>query len=179
MSNPVVKLQLRLDSFDERPFLPQLEKCLKTGISLTTLRLQGDTPENRKKLYELNKTCSQDILGRGPFYTWEEYLSQRIENTRYTPSGVIIALAGDEWIGMSVLSDWLDKGFVFYEMTGVLRQHRRRGIAMAMKIESVRFAKSLGAKRILTFHAAANLAPIALNRSLGFVPAEWENLSDA
>jgi GNAT superfamily N-acetyltransferase len=139
--------------------------------------LLGDTHEHRKRLYELNKLCSQDIPGRAPFYTWEEYRLARLEVPRYNPAGVVVALNGGDWIGLSALSDWPDKGFMFAEMTGVVREFRRRGLAIAMKILGIRFAKALGVDRILTLHAAENEAPILLNLSLGFQPAEWTNLS--
>ena len=176
MARPVLKLQLRLEEFDERPFVPFLDACIRAGIEFTTMAALGDSPANRRRLYELNKECSQDIPGRGEFYTFDDYQDRRIERPSYNPAGVIIARDGEKWVGMSALSDWRDRGFAFAEMTGVLRQYRRRGLAIAMKILTIRFARTLGVDRILTFQDAENAAPIALNRSLGFVPTEWESL---
>ena len=56
----------------KRPFLPQLEACIRAGIALTTMENIDDSPENRRQLYGLNKACSRDIPARGAFYTFEE-----------------------------------------------------------------------------------------------------------
>lgn len=53
-------------------------------------------------------------------------------------------------------------------MTGVLKEYRRRGIATALKVLSIEFARSLGVSVIYTVHAAANIAAIAMNRRLGY-----------
>jgi len=82
---------------------------------------------------------------------------------------VILAVEGDAWVGMAASSWHKDQGFVFNEMTGVLREYRRKGVAMGLKVLSVQFAASLGASTIYTVHAAANVAAIAMNRRLGYI----------
>lgn len=79
-----VRLQLDLEAFDEAQFVPYLRRCLQSGIALTTMADVGDTAECRRALYELNKTCSADIPERGEFYTFDEYLDDRIK-TRSRP----------------------------------------------------------------------------------------------
>ena len=44
----------------------------------------GDTPEFRRALYELQKTCSADIPECGEFYTFDEYLAERIQTLSTT-----------------------------------------------------------------------------------------------
>ncbi|MFT7218468.1 MAG: hypothetical protein ACI8Z1_000077 [Candidatus Azotimanducaceae bacterium] len=39
-------------------------------------------------------------------------------------------MLGNEWIGMTAISDWPERGFTFNEMMGVLPAHRRQGIAL-------------------------------------------------
>lgn len=131
----------------------------------------GDVEANHRRLYELNRVCSADIPGRGPFYTYDEYRALRIESD-YTPDTTVIALDGSTWVGMSAASDRRDEGYFFNEMTGVLRSHRGRGIALAMKVIVVQLVRDLGASEIRTFHHPDNLAPIALNRRLGYVATD-------
>ena len=71
-------------------------------------------------------------------------------------------------MGMSATSYHTEKGFIFNEMTGVLRQYRHRGIATALKVRSIAFAQSRGVSVMYTVHAAANRAAIAMNRRLGY-----------
>ncbi|MFI8435082.1 GNAT family N-acetyltransferase [Streptomyces sp. NPDC079020] len=163
-----VRLTLDLDAFDDARFEPRLRSCRQTGIEFTTLADLGDTAENRRALYELNKTCSADIPERGEFYTYDEYLSRRIEIPTYDPRGVVLALDGGSWVGMATTSIQ-PEGYAFSEMTGLLAGHRGRGISLAMKLLAIGFARSHGAHVLRTFHHPANAAAIGMNRRLGFV----------
>lgn len=158
-----VRLTLDVDSFDESAFDRAVE-----GITLTTMTELGDHEANHRRLYELNRTCSADIPGRGEFYTYDEYRARRIERD-YEPSTTVIALDGSAWVGMSAASDHRDEGFFFNEMTGVVRSHRGRGIALAMKVMVIGLVRELGVREIRTLHHPDNEAPIALNRRLGYV----------
>jgi RimJ/RimL family protein N-acetyltransferase len=167
-TNPGVKLQLDVQGFDAHPWQRYISGSERSGIEFHTLAELGDTEANRKRLYELNKVCSADIPGRGPFYSYEQYRDARLQPESYTPAGIILAIEGDTWVGMSAASYHKEQNFVFNEMTGVPREYRRRGIATALKVLAIRFAASLGVPVIYTFHAAANVAAIAMNRRLGY-----------
>lgn len=170
MASDWYSLQLELDAFDESPFLASLAGSRATGIRFESFASLGDRDDNRRKLYELNKACSRDIPNRGEFYTFEDYVAQRIDVPSFMPSGVIIALDGDDWIGMCALSDHLDQGHMFVEMTGVRAQYRKRGISLAMKVLALRCARSTGATSIRTFHDRENSPAIRANEKLGFRP---------
>jgi RimJ/RimL family protein N-acetyltransferase len=73
---------------------------------------------------------------------------------------------------MSAACGHRDEGFFFNEMTGVIRSHRGRGIALAMKVFVIRLVRDLGVPEMRTFHHPDNTAPIALNRRLGYVEIE-------
>ncbi len=55
-------------------------------------------------------------------------------------------------------------------MTGVLRSHRRQGLATALKVHAIQFAKAYGAKAINTSNEEHN-PMFQLNLALGFAPA--------
>ena len=167
---------LNLGDFDETPFVSALETCESAGIRFETLESLGDTAENRRNLYDLNKECSADIPARGDFYTLEEYIDFRFNRVAYDPKGVILALDQPSWVGLSISSNWDSKGFFFNEMTGVLPDYRRRGIATAMKLLGIRFAISCGVETIYTIHDLANDPAIQMNRQLGFVDTNWDKL---
>lgn len=175
MDKPIVKLKLNLELFDENAFTSALALAQSNGISFSTMQDLGDTERNRRKLYELNKICSADIPERGEFFSYEEFCKRRYGRS-YDPAGAIVAQYDSEWVGLTVTSNWSRKGFVFNEMTGVLRNYRRKGIAIGMKILGIRFAKSTGAKTIYTSHHPENFQAIGLNRRLGFVDTDWDSL---
>ena len=168
-------LRLRLDlvEFDASAFEHYLRRQQRAGISFTTMAELGDTPEQRRALYDLNRDCSADIPERGEFYTFEEYLAQRIDSEIYDPRGVIIARDGDTWVGMAATSlcpgRGGEEGYAFSEMTGVLRSHRGTGLSVALKLRCIDFARAAGMHWLLTFHHPENASAIAMNRRLGFV----------
>ena len=164
-----VRLQLDLAAFDDAPFVPYLHRCRQSGIEFTTMGELGDHGANRRALYELNKACSADIPDRGEFYTFDEYLAERIEVPAYDPRGVVIAVDDGQWIGMATTSVHPATGYAFSEMTGVLRSHRGRGVSVAMKLLGISFARSHGVRWLRTFHHPGNAAAIGMNRRLGFV----------
>ncbi|MGW5970611.1 GNAT family N-acetyltransferase [Streptomyces sp. NPDC055186] len=172
MTNQWVKLELDVAAFDAPYFETYVARCREDGIRLTTLAELGDTPEHRRALYALNKECSADIPERGEFYTYEEYAERRFGAAGYDPRGIVIALDGDEWIGMAATS--LQEGFLFNEMTGVRAGHRGRGISIAMKTFGMAFVRESGASTVRTFHHPANANAIAMNRRMGYVETDTE-----
>ncbi|WP_285564086.1 MULTISPECIES: GNAT family N-acetyltransferase [unclassified Streptomyces] len=170
MADTWVRLELDLAAFDTDRFERHVTKCRDEGIRLTTLADLGDTPEHRRALYALNKECSADIPERGEFFSYEEFCTRRFDTPSYDPRGVVIALDGDEWIGMAATSNHGD--FLFNEMTGVRAAHRGRGISLAMKTFGMRFAAESGVRRIRTFHHPANDSAIGMNRTLGYADTE-------
>ncbi|MGH3777199.1 MAG: GNAT family N-acetyltransferase [Pseudonocardiaceae bacterium] len=164
-----VRLQLDLEAFDDAQFVSYLRRCQQSGIDFTTIAEVGDTAEDRRALYELNKTCAADIPDRGKFYTFDEYLRDRIETPTYNPRGVVLAVSSGVWVGMSTTSLRHAEGYAFSEMTGVLASHRGQGISLAMKLLAIRFARSSGMRRLRTLHHPCHAAAIGMNRRLGFV----------
>ena len=170
-----VRLELDVEKFDDAEFEPYLQRAKTSGTRLTTMAELGDTTEHRRALYDLNKTCSADIPDRGTFYTYDEYVAQRIDVPTFSPSGVVLATRDDALIGMSTTSMHPDKGYAFSEMTGVLAPHRGQGLSLALKLLAIRFVRSSGYERLVTFHHPRNTSAIAMNRRLGFVDLAVED----
>jgi len=56
-------------------------------------------------------------------------------------------------------------------LTGVLPEYRRRGIATALKVKTISYAREHGFRRIFT--NSDNPAMKVLNAKLGFVSGPW------
>ncbi|MFF5896769.1 GNAT family N-acetyltransferase [Streptomyces argenteolus] len=177
MAEAWVRMELDVGTFDADRWAPYAERCRAAGVRLTTLAELGDGPAQRRLLYELNKECAADIPGRGPFYSYEEYLRERVDVPSFDPRGVVLALAGDEWVGMAATSDRRGSGCVFNEMTGVRRAFRGAGVAVAMKVHGMGFADLCGVRLVRTVHHPTNAKVIAMNRMLGYVEADWDELT--
>lgn len=163
-----VRLRLDVAEFDDQLFAVPLARAADAGFRFTTMSELGDSPEHHRALYELNRTCSSDIPGRGEFYTYPDYLAHRIEVPTYRPDGVIIAIHDDKWIGMTATSLRATEGFAFSEMTGVLGPHRGQGLSLALKIHAIRFVRAAGYRHLVAYHHPDNTAAIGMNRRLGF-----------
>ena len=164
-----VKLELDIATFNDASFEQHLHRAESSGTRFTTMATLGTGPEQRQALYNLNKTCAADIPDRGPFYTYDEYVAQRIEVPTFTPNGIIIATRATDWIGMSATSLHPEQEFAFSEMTGVLAPHRGQGLSLALKLLAIRFVRASGYQRLVAFHHPRNQTAIAMNRRLGFV----------
>ncbi|MCX4783829.1 GNAT family N-acetyltransferase [Streptomyces sp. NBC_01264] len=170
MSGHWVRLELTVRTFHSARFTPYVDRCRAAGFSFTTLARLGDAEDERRSLYELNKECSAGIPEQGVFHSYDAYTRLRFAVPSYDPAGIIVARDQDgTWVGMAATSLHLSDGFAFNEMTGV----RGRGISLAMKTLGIAFADEHGAPVIRTIHHPANTSAIAMNRTLGYMDANW------
>lgn len=167
-----VNLSLDLANWDASALTSKLDQAAQSGIRFVTFAELGDNPENRQKLYALNKALAATIPRDQPqeFAGFETYVERRLSPKIMPHEGINIALDGDQWIGMSQLS--LEDGYAFNQMTGVLPDYRARGIAQALKLLTIRFGESNHYKIIRTFNDVSNLPMIAVNENAGFRQGE-------
>ena len=57
-----VRLRLDVDKVRRFEVHPAAQHAAALGIDFTTMADVGDTAQNRRTLYELNKTCSSDWM---------------------------------------------------------------------------------------------------------------------
>lgn len=85
MAVDCVRLQLDLHTFDPDAFVLYRRRCGQRGIDFKTLNEFGDDGARRRAPYELSRICAADIPARAAFYTFEDYLAQRIDTPRLRP----------------------------------------------------------------------------------------------
>lgn len=163
--------RLDLIAFDETPFAGARERVTAQGIVIKSLAELADDPERDHKFRELDWAIALDIpspdtLTQPPF----EYFHKAVlANPNFLPEGWFVALDGDRYVGESAL--WKSEASIDLEVgaTGVLREYRRRGIAMALKLHAIAYAKSTGCPQIKTWNEQNNRAMLSINEALGFV----------
>jgi hypothetical protein len=85
------------------------------------------------------------------------------------PDACFIAKRGDHYIGFSDLNQLepIPKG-ITHGFTGVEREYRRKGVATALKLRAISYARERGFQTIRAFNSPSQVEMIALNEKLGF-----------
>lgn len=164
---------LDVAGFDAGRFADFSLQVTKGGIEIVSLaRLADADPEWKHKLWALTRELYLDVPSREslPEQTIERFEERWLRAPGFNARAHFVALDGDRWVGTSSL--WLPQGEpekLYTGLTGVVRSHRRQGIATGMKVQAIAFARQIGAKIIQTDNEENN--PMYwLNLQLGFKP---------
>jgi GNAT superfamily N-acetyltransferase len=155
--------------------LDELQRGLASaGIETIALpAIDGD--RTRQELYRCNMTIWHD-MPREPHVEWQDpplatFLRTIFERPSVLLDGFFVARDGDHIVGLSYLLRRPD-GDAEVGDTGVLASHRRRGIARVLKMLVTRYAAQQRIPWVHTDNRADNAGMLAINRALGFVPAD-------
>lgn len=161
---------LDLAEFVDGPFVKYLTTAKLNGIRFFSLAQLGDTAENRRKFYELHRLCAVDIPHKTHFPDYEDYHNGRFEAADYKPEGYLVALAGEQWVGLTIVEFRGEEPRAYNAMTGVIRPFRRRGLAQALKLVAVRCARQFEMDELVTINDSDNEPMLAINRKMGYQP---------
>lgn len=177
MRSPMSRLAVQ--KFAPTHVTDTVERVRQAGITIHCMReLKERDPDWMRHWYELEMAINADhpMPDRGeplPYETFAGFLDTPLVNL----DGAFFALdENGQYVGQSTLevrnpgSDTISVG-----MTGVRRSHRRQGIAMALKLRTIDYARKHGITWIQTSNEEHN-PMFDLNMKLGFQPAPaWVN----
>jgi hypothetical protein len=140
------------------------------GIRVLTLDVDPD-PEKYRKVWRTNEEAVQDVPTTLPNVeesfedTMRWFRAPDMHEDRFW-----IARDGDDIVGVSVLGYPPVRGVVGTAWTATARRVRGRGIARALKCESLMQAITLGVDRVQTGNDGANDPILHINASMGYLP---------
>lgn len=171
---------LDVTQFDPSQFAFALERVAAEGYRLTTLaELRKERPNVERELYEVQNTSLRDVPlpGDAEFNLDFDQWRKNLDSPTADPAFCFIALHGGQIVGVTTL-ELLQDGPAITDATGVARQHRNRGVALALKIKSLAALKAIGRTEARTHNDTKNPSIIHLNDKLGYtrLPGwlQWE-----
>lgn len=177
--------ELVVDDFDFDSYVGWPAKMHEKGIRITALaELMETDPNWLNKIYELCWELELDVPQpdeptKEPLEEW----TKGLKSPNFLAEGWFVAVDTNidtssyqnedrrgDYVGVSMLGiDTALPEKMHTWLTGVVRSHRRMGVATAMKVRAIELAKSRGAKIIATDNEENN-PMYELNMQLGFKP---------
>lgn len=177
--------RLDIQAFDPQRFAAELARVAAAGIAIKSYPELVDDPARDEKLHALDQLLCEDVPSSDPhtatdFDLWRK---QYLESPKLLPALNMIAVRGEEYVGLSNLWQEETPGRVETGLTGVRRDCRKLGVATALKVSVLAAAKAAGYEATITWNAETNKGMLGINYRLGFEPqpAWWmiEKVLDA
>jgi len=149
------------------------ERMLKEGVRL--LALDRDTDRDRlTKLYEMSTMGERDIPTTVPMHklSYDEWHHMWFDNPGTRADRFWIAREGDAIVGLSAIEYPPTRGVPWTAFTTTARSVRGRGIARALKYETIAQAIGLGVERIRTQNDGDNAPILHINAQMGYEPID-------
>ncbi len=161
---------LNPQTFDFAKFDSAEKRAKEQGVEIVSVPdLPARDPDWKRNWYELEGECWMDVpLPESPTRGSYEEFASRFDSPNYDATAHFIAIDGDRYVGLTGM--WIsiaEKHKLYTGLTGVVRSHRRKGVATALKLHGIRFAREYGATIVETDNEENN-PMFGLNLHLGF-----------
>jgi GNAT superfamily N-acetyltransferase len=162
---------LDLTDFDEHRFDDLTARLNAKGFRFFSLAEAGLNDEHKHKLYEVNRAAAMDDPGNtGTFPDFYAFSKNVFDASWFRAETQIIASHSDHWVGLAAIGIYPDNNYAYNAFTGVSRDYRGRGLAQALKLQTILLAKKEGIRYVRTHNDSKNAAMLAINRKLGYKP---------
>lgn len=141
------------------------------SLTITTLADIANDARSLRALYALVCDARADapLPDAHTDVPFEAFVERALRHTGAIPDAWFIAIADGACVGFASLVAAAEPDALYCGLTGVHAAYRRRGIATALKLRAMDYARARGYTRIKTACAARNAAMRQLNAQLGFV----------
>jgi len=126
-----------------------------------------------RELHAVDEEATRDVpavepIGAIPYEEWRAFVW---DNPLFARGGSFGAVVDGRVAAVSLIVANPAAGRAFSTFTGTLRPYRGRGLALAVKLASVRWAAAHGITQMVTNNDERNAPMLAVNRRLGYQPA--------
>jgi GNAT superfamily N-acetyltransferase len=165
--------RLFVEGFDFGHFATADGRVTRQAIRIVALADEMDRdPAALQKAFELHEDCRMDIPSVDPptRRTIDEFRRDDIDSPSALLDAFFIAIDKDgQYLGVSNMFRSLDDPtFLWQGITGVRRDARGKGIAMALKLRTVRYAIDHRIEHIKTWNDVHNKPMLSINEGMGF-----------
>lgn len=165
--------RLPVAGFDFERFAGAAERVAAEGVRISTYaeELTRDADAARKA-YGLIDEVRRDVpaMDAPTDVSFEDWKKDWIDAPSFLADAFFVAIDRDgRWLAMSNLQRSIeDPTFIWQGLTGVRREARGKGLAMALKLLTVRHAQRMGVDHIKTWNDQRNRPMLAINEAMGF-----------
>jgi len=163
--------RLDLTTFDLDKYADRWE--IPSGVEIVTLEDElKEDPERLRLVWEFDNATAPDSPRIDAFTpsSFEMFRDHVLGGPKSFPEAFFLAKVGDAYVGQSDLEKNQALPHVLYTgFTGVRREHRGRGVAFALKLRAIDYAKRHGYREIRTWNNTLNAPMLGINVALGFV----------
>jgi len=170
-----IESYVELATFDPAPFSSRIDEVRRSGIVLRTIDeiIDGGDGESRERfireLHTAEKPMWEDIPWATPTPHWpfERFRQMAFESGQMIADASVIAYDGETIAALTTTGKRESRdGYTW--MTGVGRDYRGRGLAIAIKVEALLRARAKGLRAMLTTNDEPNKAMRQINAKLGY-----------
>jgi GNAT superfamily N-acetyltransferase len=172
-------VHLDVTAFDPSPYANLEPKLNSQGIFIKTVKELETDPDRDRKIYDLMCEVDKDVPheGDGPLSApgFEDWLKWGLVEPSVLPDAFVIAVHNNQYIAMRDVSSDDNHEALLGGLLGVLRDYRKRGIALALQLRNIAYAREHGYRLLKDCTAIQNAPMQALFSHLGFVrDPEWQ-----
>ncbi len=162
----------RLDvaSVDLASFGDAVGRVRSEGFEIATYRELEVDPARDRKLYALLVEVDRDVPSPEPPTTFSfEWWVKRLDSPHFLQDAYFVALHHGTYVAMSSLRLRQDSAGLYTGLTGTLAAYRRHGLALALKLRGIAYAREKGYPFIMTENDSVNRPMLSINERLGFI----------
>ena len=163
--------RLDLAAFDPAAWADAVSRVRALGIEFKTLGELEEEPGHWQKHHAMGEELAADVPSAEARTPVEKdvWMSALLKNPGLVRDAYSFGVKGGEYVGATMLRSSQSDNDLTTGLTGVRRPYRRQGVALALKVETLAWAKRNGYLQVKTWNEANNLGMLGINGRLGFV----------